>query len=180
MALASCKRENATQNTVPDSDSITADIPDSTLWGHLGVDTGMSALEFITDDGDTLELYRTNPYTGEDGKLIGEIRNFTDRFAITVSPDGETMLTAINATQLASTWKTEKGSISIHENGTISSDEQPYDGWKLWNGHILLSSQQKQEYGIVNRVDTLDLVLLSRDSLVIRNEFGQTTSFYKN
>ncbi len=179
MMLDGCKREQVTETVTEDSDTLVVSIKDSTLWGHLGVDTGMSALEFITDEGDTLELYRTDPYTGEDGKLTGEIRNFTDHFAITVSNDGETMRTAINATQLASKWKAENGSIDMHENGTISSEDLPYDGWKLWNGHILLSSQQQQEYGIINRVDTMDIVLLSRDSLVIYNQFGQKISFSK-
>lgn len=176
LVLTGCKQEQ-TAESATDSDTLVAVVNDSTLWGHLGTDTGMSALEFITDEGDTLELYRTDPYSGQDGILTGEIRNFTDRFAVTISNDGETMRTAINATQLANTWKTDKGTIDIHENGTISSEGLPYDGWKLWNGHILLSSQQQQEYGIINRVDTMDIMLLSNDSLVIRNPFGQTTSY---
>ena len=138
-------------------------LPDSTIWGHLGEDSGMSALEFITDDGDTLELYRTNPYTGEDGRLMGDIRNYKDHFAITLDAGGETMLTAINTTQLKEVWQKAK--------------TEPYDGWTVGNGQIVLSSQQKQEVGIVTRLDTMTIEWLDSDSLVIRNHINQLIKF---
>ena len=159
LALSACRKEPAATNEPLLPPTPVQEMPDSTLWGRLGEDTGMSTLQFITDKGDTLELFRTNQYTGEDGKLIGEIRNTTDRFAITVTADGETVMTAINTTQLEEIWK--------------SADTNPYDGWKLWNGHILLSGIQQQEIGAVCRIDTMDIMTLDRDSLVIRNHVGQ-------
>lgn len=177
--FSNCKREQTgkIENIEGDSIETVTTVNDSTLWGHLGTDTGMSALQFITDDNDTLELYRTDPYTGTDGRLTGDIRNYTDRFAITISADGESMTTAINATQLAQTWNTENGSIDMKDDGVIISKNLAYDGWKLWNGRILLSSQQQMEYGLVNRVDTMDIMLLTDDSLVIRNHINQILSF---
>ena len=162
-----------------DSTQVTTALPDSTLWGHLGEDTGMSTLQFITDQGDTLDIYRSSQYTGEDGNLMGEVRNYTDRFAITLSEGGETMLTAINATQLAQKWQAENGSIDIKPDGTVASQNLTYNGWKLWNGHILLSSLQHQEYGDVTRVDTMDILVLDEDSLIIRSHVNQILSFSK-
>ena len=164
--LMSCKREKTAQEN-PSNDTIaTESAPtDSTLWGHLGEDTGMSALQFITDTGDTLDLYRTSPVTGEDGNLIGEIRNYTDHFALTLAPDGESMLTAINATQLEEIWK--------------ATDTQSYDDWKIWNGHILFCSEQQLEYGLITRVDTMYIVTLNDDSLVIRSHINQILTFKK-
>ena len=73
------------------------------------------------------------------------------------------MLTAINATQLDEVWKKAK--------------TEPYDGWTIWNGKIVLSSQQKQEVGIVNRLDTMNIEWLDSDSLVIRNHINQLIKF---
>ena len=177
--LTGCKQtDKPTSIPVEAQKQPTVQLPDSTLWGHLGEDTGMSTLQFITQQGDTLELYRTNPITGEDGQLMGEVRNCTDLFAITLQADGETMRTAVNATQLSQLWKTEEGSVNLKPDGSIISKKHPYDGWKLWNGHILLSSQQEQEVvGRVQRIDTLDIHWLSADSLIIHNPF--TKHFFK-
>ena len=180
--LVGCKptpQETQENTEEVDSTQVIPALPDSTIWGHLGEDTGMSTLQFITDQGDTLDIYRSSQYTGEDGNLMGEVRNYTDRFAITLTEGGETMLTAINATQLAQEWKTKNGSINIKPDGTITSQDQAYNGWKLWNGHILLSSEQQQEYGSVTRVDTMDILVLDEDSLIIRSHVNQILSFSK-
>ena len=152
-------------------------VPDSTLWGHLGEDTGMSTLQFITDRGDTLEIYRTNQYTGEDGQLMGEIRNLKDQFAVTLAADGESLLTAINASQLMRKWQAEKGEMEIEKDGSITSQDLPYRAWQLWNGRIMLTSTQQLEYGTANRVDTMEIVTLNRDSLILRNRLNQLIKF---
>lgn len=153
------------------------EVPDSMLWGHLGEDTGMSALQFITEAGDTLEVCRTSQYTGIDGVLLGEIRNYTDCFAMTLTEGNETLVTAINVTQLRQQWHAGKVTMNIKDDGTVTGDDTPYNGWKLWNCHILLSSEQQQEYGTVLRVDTMDIVRLDRDSLVIRDHVNRIQSF---
>ena len=152
-------------------------VPDSTLWGRLGEDTGMSTLQFITSKGDTLDIYRTNQYTGEDGLLIGEIRNLKDQYAITLAADGESLRTAINVSQLMRNWQMPKGSMQIEKDGSITSQDLPYRAWQIWNGHILLTSTQKMEYGMVNRVDTMDIITLSQDSLIISNQLNQIIKF---
>lgn len=177
--LVGCKptQKAAPQEEVQEDTVEVALVPDSTLWGHLGEDTGMSTLQFITDRGDTLEIYRTNQYTGEDGQLMGEIRNLKDQFAVTLAADGESLLTAINASQLMRKWQAEKGEMQIEKDGSITSQDLPYRAWQLWNGRIMLTSTQQLEYGTANRVDTMDIVTLNRDSLILRNRLNQLIKF---
>lgn len=164
MLYAGCKEESRTQEGgQQESDTLVTTKADSTLWGRMGNGTGMSALEFITEQGDTLELYRTDPYTGDDGMLRGEIRNTEDRFAVTISADQESMRTAVNVTQLEEVWK--------------KAETAPYEEWQMWNGKLLLSSKQKQEVGTMNRIDTVDILWLDRDSLVIQNHLNQRITF---
>ena len=177
LVLTGCKKKPAEQMETPEPTPQVTIVPDSTLWGHLGEDTGMSALQFITDQGDTMEIYRTSPYSGEDGKLVGEVRNYTDRFALTLCEDNGTLLTAINATQLAQHWQTAEGTIQLRTNGTIESQGLPYNGWKLWNGHLLFATEVRQEYGISTRIDTMDIITLDDDSLIVRNPINQTIAF---
>lgn len=79
-------------------------VPDSAIWGHLGEGTGMSVVEFITDDGDTLQLVKDSETTGKSAVIRGEIRNYTDRFCITTTDNGETLKEAINVTQMQEMW----------------------------------------------------------------------------
>ena len=83
-------------------------MPDNCIWGHMGEDTGMSVLEFITDDGDTLYINKTNDRTGEDGIIQGSIRNYTDRFCITVADDSTNLIKAVNVTELQEIWAENK------------------------------------------------------------------------
>lgn len=180
-ALAGCKPtpKEQPQNVVEEDTVVVTIVPDSTLWGRLGEDTGMSTLQFITNRGDTMDIYRTNQYTGEDGLLLGEIRDLKDRFAITVAADGESLLTAVNVSQLMQRWQTEKGRMTIENDGTVTSQDLPYRSWQLWNGHILLTSTQQTEYSTVSRTDTMDIVTLDRDSLIIRDHLNQLIKFRK-
>lgn len=180
-ALAGCKPtpKEQPQNVVEEDTVVVTIVPDSTLWGRLGEDTGMSTLQFITNRGDTMDIYRTNQYTGEDGLLLGEIRDLKDRFAITVAADGESLLTAVNVSQLMQLWQTEKGRMTIENDGTVTSQDLPYRSWQLWNGHILLTSTQQTEYSTVSRTDTMDIVTLDRDSLIIRDHLNQLIKFRK-
>ncbi len=79
-------------------------MPKDALWGHLGEATGMSVIEFITDNGDTLYLKRESEITGRSGIIYGSIRNYTDRFCITITDGGETLLKAVNVSQMQELW----------------------------------------------------------------------------
>lgn len=90
-------------------------MPENCIWGHMGEDTGMSVLEFITDDGDTLYINKSNDRTGEAGIIQGSIRNYTDRFCITVADDSTNLIKAVNVTELQEIWAENK-------DGELSND----------------------------------------------------------
>lgn len=79
-------------------------MPENALWGHLGEGTGMSVLEFITDSGDTLYINKESEITGHIGIIYGSIRNYTDKFCISTTDGGETLLKAVNVTEMQELW----------------------------------------------------------------------------
>lgn len=79
-------------------------MPENAIWGHLGEGTGMSVLEFITDAGDTLYINKESDITGHIGIIYGSIRNYTDRFCITTTDGGESLLKAVNVTEMQEIW----------------------------------------------------------------------------
>ncbi len=79
-------------------------MPKDALWGHLGEATGMSVMEFITDNGDTLYLKKESEITGRGGIIYGSIRNYTDRFCVTTTDGGETLQKAVNVSQMQELW----------------------------------------------------------------------------
>lgn len=79
-------------------------MPDNAIWGHLGEGTGMSVLEFITDAGDTLYINKESEITGHTGIIYGSIRNYTDRFCITTTDGGASLLKAVNVTEMQEIW----------------------------------------------------------------------------
>ena len=120
MTLSGCHGTTDGNTTGIDSDSIqktklpsedtllVITMPENSIWGHLGEDTGMSVLEFITDDGDTLYVNKTNEQTGQDGQLMGSVRNYTDRFCMQLTPDSQTLIKAVNVTELQDIWSSGK------------------------------------------------------------------------
>lgn len=116
MSMISCtpggKQEDVSAGTVSadtadvhDADTLLLiTMPKDAIWGHLGEATGMSVIEFITDDGDTLYLRKESEITGRSGIIYGSIRNYTDRFCITTTDGGETLLKAVNVSQMQELW----------------------------------------------------------------------------
>lgn len=114
MCFVSCQNgrtegsTNASDNTQtvtsrPDT-LLVITMPEDALWGHLGERTGMSILEFITDSGDTLYINKESEITGHMGIIYGSIRNYTDRFCITTTDQGESLLKAVNVTEMQELW----------------------------------------------------------------------------
>lgn len=100
-------KAEATHNlpTANNSDTLLViTMPENAIWGHLGEGTGMSVLEFITDAGDTLYINKESDITGHIGIIYGSIRNYTDRFCITTTDGGESLLKAVNVTEMQEMW----------------------------------------------------------------------------
>lgn len=70
---------------------------DTTIYGEAG-DFGMSTFTLITDEGDTLYLFRTSS-KGVDGQIFGSLKP-GNRYAMTTTDEGEALSVVINLTQL--------------------------------------------------------------------------------
>lgn len=169
MTRCQCKptpQETQTETT----DSIPLDtVPDSTLWGRMGDGTAMSVVEFITESGDTLYLPKTNQLTGEDAEMMGDIRNFSDRFAVTVQGDladeSASLATCVNVSQMMGQWKSGNTKLALYVDGNADQTGGDVKGWKMCNGRLILSAQVSTEYGKTERNDTMTLLYLDEDSL---------------
>lgn len=157
---------------------------DEAVYGHLGEGTGMSVLEFITNDGDTLELTKTNEETDEDGIILGEIANYTDQYAVITANDNQSIDIVLNVSQLARSWQSavNKGKgITLMTDGKTKAlpgnDSCQYDRWGLYNCKLVL--ENTGETDLKFRCDTFDILSLTLDSLTVRNVANKTTeTFY--
>ncbi len=160
-------------------------LPDSTLYGRLGEGTGMSCLEFITENGDTLVLNKMSEYTGEYGNILGTIENYTDRFGIVTADNNQCVHVAVNINQLAQRWKSvenKKDGFQLNEDGTaspLSQTSPQYTAWRLYNGRLLLNVKVMGEYGEEIRTDSTTIVSLDPNTLVIRDHNNQIFKYYR-
>lgn len=183
--LAGCeerKSPQSVQTVKPDSVWVE---PDSTLYGRLGEGTGMSCLEFITDNNDTLVLNKMSEYTGEYGEIQGTIENYTDRFGIVTADNNQSVRVAVNISQLAQTWKSVKdgrNGFRLDGNGAVvplSATSQKCNAWQLRNGKLLFYKTIMGEYGEEVRTDTTKILMLDTDSLILRDNNNQIHKYYR-
>ena len=136
--------------------------PDSTIYGRCGENFGMSTLELITDNGDTLMFVVEDDsiQTIKGGKHVG------DRMAIVADKNdmGEYVVkTGVNLTTILGKWTALDKTFEIHEGGVVTSQFQepkPYTEWKICNGALVLSA------------DTFSVYELGADSLLLENDKG--------
>ena len=146
------------------------------FYGHMGEGTGMSSLELITADGDTLALNKTNEKTGEPGRILGEIANYTDQYAITTCDDNQSVNVALNINQLAQRkWQSDtdkQHGFQLEMNGkarSLATGPYKYNQWSLYNCKLILLRESEGIHGAETRNDTLDILKLTPDSLVLQS-----------
>lgn len=139
---------------------------DTVFYGVLGEETAMSSIQLITDNGDTVSIYKTGK-DGVEGVLLGDIRNYEDRVAVTAHiDDSEIYLTTfLNITQLEDKWKNNQGSLEILNDSTVNSSNLNYSHWRIDHCKLLLVGDVPTEYGVSQKVDTAYVDLLDEDSL---------------
>lgn len=176
--LTGCKERRSESQTMERNDSVTITSPDSAFYGHLGEGTGMSCIELITNENDTMVLNKTNEETGDLGLILGEIANYTDQYAVTTCDSNQSVHIALNISQLIQRkWQT-KSDTTLHqgfilqENGqvqSLSDGDVQYEKWGLCNCQLIL--QQKKGKADQTEVwnDTLKILDLSPDSLVLQS-----------
>lgn len=184
LSVTSCINGSKNKDNVEEgnaaTDSAAAYPADSALYGHLGEETGMSCIQLITENGDSLTLNKTDENTGEDGLILGEIANYTDRYAVIMTPDSQSVKTALNINQLASNWKSvtnPSDGFRLFLNGQVQAIDHKanykYNKWELYNCRLVLMKETNGQNDAETRNDTLDILSLSLDSLCVRHSSDQ-------
>lgn len=184
MTLGSgCHNNGRQQKTVEERDTMQVTvIPDTAYYGHLGESTGMSTIQLVTWEGDTLVLNKTNEKNGDPCIILGEIANYTDTFAVTTLNDRESVGVMLNISQMLRTWtagKKGKDGFTLEKDGYIrplSANRYNYKEWTLSNCHLILVPETADTLG--NTSDTLDIVELTPDSLVLRRAGATVTEVF--
>lgn len=158
------------------SETETTVAPDTAFYGHLGEGTGMSCLELVTESGDTLVLNKTDERTGDPGRILGEIANYTDRYAITTRNDGQSVLVALNVSQLVQReWASDADSLHafrLEADGkaqALPAGTHEEGEWGLYNCQLVLQEGHRLKTEGKTRKDTLDILELTPDSLVLQD-----------
>lgn len=144
-------------------------VRDTVLAGVLGEETGMSSLQLITDEGDTLSVTKTS-FDGIEGKILGEIRNYTDRVMLMAKVKGKDefgLLTFLNVSQLEGKWKSESQSLFLSADSTVQESSLRYTHWRIDRCRLLLIGENTTEYGVTQSVDTAYFDYFDADSLHI-------------
>lgn len=169
-------QQDAGQKEAGRSETGTAAAPDTAFYGHLGEGTGMSCLELVTESGDTLVLNKTDERTGDPGRILGEIANYTDRYAITTRNDGQSVLVALNVSQLVQReWASDADSLHafrLEADGkaqALPAGKHEDGEWGLYNCQLVLQEGHRLKTEGKTRKDTLDILELTPDSLVLQD-----------
>ena len=158
-----CRNEKPASPTMEiDTKTVDSLETDTTIYGRCGENFGLSTLELISDDGDTLQyiVEEDSVQTIKGGKHVG------DRMAIIASTNevGEHIVkSGINLTTLLGKWSALDRSFEIQEGGIVNSqyeEPKPYTEWKVYNGLLILSK------------DTFSVYELGAHSLLLENNKG--------
>ncbi len=147
LMMVSCgnKPTTDTKTTVMsevDSPAVIIQVKDSTLYGKAG-DCGMSTFCMICDSGDTIYVDRTSE-EGVDGVIYGDLI-LDDRFCMIISDDKQSLVSAINLTQL---------------NAFVKD-------YKIQNGRLILKGHD------LEKGDTVQIVKLSSKEFVVSDVHGK-------
>ena len=146
LLVAACQNNPQNKVLTPgvgDSDTMMvidgkAAIVDSSVYGRAG-ECGMSTFCLISDKGDTIYVDRSSE-DGYEGQIYGDL-NIDDRFCLLTRDNGQSLLSAINLTQL---------------------DKFIKGRYKILNNHVILMGRETE------KADTLDVEELSLEDNLLR------------
>lgn len=180
ISFTSCKGKKE-KTDQPQNTSMVQEVfpPDSALYGKLGEGTGMSCIEVITDQGDTLILNKINETTGEAGVLLGGTEHYNDRLTVTTDIQKENILTLVNLNTLTGKWQDSSAQtlLTLEKEGKARANwnGKKYSRWRMYNAHLLLDNPKDNAEGYP--CDTFEIQELNRDSLVMSYQ-DTTFTFY--
>lgn len=180
--LLNCTEQKRPITVEEPTNSVAPALPDTAFYGHLGEGTGMSCLQIITRDGDTLTWIKTNEETGENGLILGEIENYSDSFAVTTCADNKYVAVALNICQLiGKEWFKETEAqdstcgFLLKDGGKavlFSNGEGKNTRYSLYNCQLILAPDEK------SCGDTFNIRALSSTLLTLeRQRSGDTLNF---
>lgn len=175
--FGSCNNKNKKEQVIQNSTTSEAYlVTDSALYGKLGEGTGMSCIEIITNQGDTLTLNKINENNGEAGIILGGTEHYNDPLTITTDTQKENILTLVNLRTLTQKWHTVPDSITIElkNQGKLSAQwrGRNYQRWKMCNAHLLMENDNRDK-----TCDTFEIRELSHDSLILAHQ-GKILKFF--
>lgn len=164
LGVSGCQEQKKpTPNLWNDDEQDSLEMPDTTVYGVCGDGTAMHSLELITNQGDTLLM-------GMGDDSIPCVRgglSVGDRLAVIIKKGNEEewdrASLVINLTTLLGKWAALDKTFELQEGGVVVStvvEPHPLTEWKIFNGHLVLSS------------DTFDIYELGADSLYLENKNG--------
>ncbi|MCI7310968.1 MAG: lipocalin family protein [Prevotella sp.] len=165
LTMVACqdKKNNQNEQLLTDAAEQQDQVPDSTIYGVCGEETGMHTLQVITLQGDTLQFVKD---VDEEAAVHGGLM-VGDKVAVIAhkNNDGEQVATTVvNITTLLGKWTSIDKNFELREDGSIKShvaaESKVWTSWKLYNGKLLL-----------NR-DTFDIHTLGADSLYLESREG--------
>ena len=139
----------------------------------------MHTLEIITAQHDTLDLELET--ARDSGLVIGDIL-VGNRYTLTLTPDRESVRTAVNLTQLVGKWRLDghDTGFDLEQDGKAESHNMKgiaYSQWRISDNKLLMrimnDAGRKEAF---TGMDTLYLKDLTDDSLIVVRH-GRTNSY---
>lgn len=138
------------------------------ICGTIGEGTSMNVVECITADGDT--VYIENAQAVKGGLRIGD----EVEIIYNVSKDANVASVAVNLSALQHLWSQRgldgrRQSLELDSRGRVTTYDMnvDYDSWEVKDGVLLLRSPFKPGEEKPAAVDTFEIMMLTRDSLVL-------------
>ena len=154
----------------------------SYICGRVGTGPGMSCVEFITQAGDTLLLSKTSEFTGADALVIGSLQTDVDNlYAVRAIDDNSAIGAIVNLTELQTSWQHDGKGFLLSADSValpVGKDAPKYRRWHLADDRIVMERIVQHEGGATEVADTLGIVSLTPDTLVLRNHFGEELKYW--
>jgi hypothetical protein len=187
VAFGACGNKNGKAEFEQDTTRVSGiNDSDSTIYGVCGEGTAMNTLMLITDGGDTLNVITTDAV--DQGQVFGGL-NVGDKLALIMKRTAGSEPVAvkiINLTTLLGRWTmpnpidgSDVQGIFIKEGGiaeSINNSDKVYQSWKIFNGTLVVTSEESEFGDESQNVDTFKILSLGPDSLVV-NRAGETLEF---
>lgn len=152
-----------------------------TVVGRIGDGTGMSCIEFITLDGDTFMLSKVSEYTGEEAQLLGTLSVSLDNiYQADLTDQDEALSTAVNLTELRTQWLHDGQGFVLAADSScvpVPAQNNGYKHWHLQGSNLVITREVSHESGTTEVLDTLRIVSLTPDTLLLQTPLGNTIAY---